>query len=486
MIKIHRLKLILTSVIAAVVLLASCSQSSSTKTTSNNDDMVLAQAYNCVAEESWFTSPSMPIEVKKSDNGESNFCDFYQFSWQAFAYLMAPSTNDNQMRNIEDPSQFPILEVNDKGQPLNSCDKTIEGHTLLIRTDKPMDGDTPFNIPERINQAGSASTIYDTQGNIVYYNIRFDRNSCNAEQIGRMENFPSGTTELKTAWREITTNDANDYFTMEAKVGSQTDTQLLGLIGMHVAVATTDHPEFVWATFEHKLNAPDCTQAVADVDWSFSSSQCTQALISGDATKISACSYNNPNSQTNPSRITGKPTNICRVNPYGSTPGDPNYAENVGDITTLNSNVQPYLTGDFAVLKNYFNVGALWVSDITIDSTKDNQRGSLHLANTVAETDFQGAFSGHGKDLNCFVCHGYTAGGMNTTSGKLSHVFDDIVVGLGACVDVRAATLISSNVQAQATCPKTCTGASKNFDWNGNWTNQGYPMSVCGCCGSSQ
>jgi hypothetical protein len=153
-----------------------------------------------------------------------------------------------------------------------------------------------------------------------------------------------------------------------------------------------------------------------------------------------------------------------------------------------------YLTGRFAILQNYFNLGALWVSDPTHSSTIGNQRGSLRLANSVMETDFQDVDLTANFISNCFGCHNYTgtstpASGKNTTSGSLSHIFDDIVAGSKQCVDVQASQVINGHAQAQSQCPTTCTGSSKYLTWNGQWTNQDaktgqqLPMTVCGCCG---
>ena len=67
---------------------------------------------NCSAESSWFTSPSMPSEVKTSDGpGDSSFCDFYQFSWQTFAYLMAESKNDPSVINFQDNTGENLIAV---------------------------------------------------------------------------------------------------------------------------------------------------------------------------------------------------------------------------------------------------------------------------------------------------------------------------------------------------------------------------------------
>ncbi|HBF47008.1 MAG TPA: mannan-binding protein, partial [Shewanella frigidimarina] len=69
------------------------------------------------------SQPSLPTEVKQSNGpGDSSFCDFYQFSWQSFAYLMATSKTNPQVLNFQDSTQFNELEVNTDGSPANSCD----------------------------------------------------------------------------------------------------------------------------------------------------------------------------------------------------------------------------------------------------------------------------------------------------------------------------------------------------------------------------
>lgn len=461
---------------------------------------------SCQADPNWFSKPALPQEVKKSGaDGSSNFCDFYQFSWQAFTYLMAPTAKDATLRNFTDQQQFPELEVNADGNAANSCDDVHQSFSFFVRASKPQDGDTPFLLPQRIGQAGSHATIYDQNGNVVYYDVRFSRNLCAVEKIKQLQNFPGGTTELKTAWKVLgAADDASKYLTIDAKIGEQPGTSRLGMVGFHLAVATPDHPEFVWATFEHRSNAPDSDKPERSSGWSFTSAACSLALQKGDQTGIKNCQFNSPTKQQS---LTGKPTEICRVYPDGSAPTDLKYTENVAAIDALNQGVQPYLQGPYAVLANYINVGALWVSNPALSSDfpsgpgdqqsqnpLNNQRGSLRLANTVAETDFQQVDFTSQFVSNCFGCHNFAgtgdaSKGKNTTSGKLSHIFDDIAIGVGQCLDVQTKVIANNQADASSQCPAACTSASKALKWNGQWTNtsaqtgQQLPMTVCGCCG---
>lgn len=433
--------------------------------------------YNCAADPTWFPNPSaMPTEVKTSNpDGTSTFCDFYQFSYHAFLYLMSPNSGDASKRNFQVNSDYHILEFNADGSPENSCDDTVSANTLRTALDKSQ------KIPEIIHQAGDGATIYDQNGNVVYYEVRFSKNMCNVSSIKLLNNFPTGSTEIKLAWKVLDTPSANNYITMTADIGTQKNV-LLGLVGFHLAIATTDHPEFVWSTFEHNNNSPDCTKPSRDTGWLFASETCTQALINNDTVIIDQCKFNTATSQTN---IKGSPTEICREYPYGTDISDPNAVENLGDVTSLNRNVDKQLTGSMSVLKNYFHVGALWVSHINESSNIANQRGSLRLANTVAETTFQDVnITPGGFISNCFGCHGYIGKdetfNKNTTSGGLSHIFDDIAAGLGQCIDVQAGPLFNQS-DAENKCPSTCTAPLGK--WNGQWktTKEGI-MSVCGCC----
>lgn len=456
----------------------------------------------CGIKSSWLTSPSLPTEVEKNaPDGSSNFCDFYQFSSQTYLYLM--SEKSPGVRNFQDLAQYPLLEFKENGDPADSCDETVTGITLKTSLDQSSLGTT---------QAGSGSTIYDVSGDIVYYDVRFDKDTCNttasAVEMNKTNliNFPSGTTELKFAWKVLTSAEitANKHVTQTQIISDKPVT--LGLLGMHIAVATTDHPEFVWATYEHNNNVPDCVASdiQTDTNWTFSSASCTADLDAMDATAIEACKFNQPGSnQTSP---TGTPTNICRVHPHGTASGDLKAGENISDINQQNSQLvtlleQSSTPKSMQVLTNYFNVGAIWVSDIaksTGGMGVPNERGSLRLANSVAETDFQHVNLTSDFASNCFGCHNYV-GTSNTvnnniTSQSLSHAFKDIKIGQGLSIDVTASTVIGDSSLASGICQGnpdasttslqlgTCKNLAKYLKWNGQWTNiNSNAGSVCGC-----
>lgn len=445
---------------------------------------IQAKSYSCPASSSWVTNPNPPEEIPLGQNAQ--FCQFYQFSWQWFLQLMSPAGGGNQFRNFEVVDNYPILNADPSGKPVNSCDESASKKLLFIRSTKPVGSGGTFHFPERTGQAGGGDTIYDQNGNVVFFNIRFSKNLCDIGNIQSNVNFPPGTTELKSAWKVISDAEKSRYYWIEADIDGVQGTEQLGLIGFHFVRSTKLHPEFIWATFEHKDNDPDCTQdQVAETapasGWSFTSEKC--------ASDPSKCTFNKaaPNKA-----ITGTPTEICRVYPYGTYIKDNKAGENLTAITELNEQIvgpNGYLsqlssTDPMSVFQNYFIVGALWENLITQPSSDiSNQRGSLRLANTVAETTFQNVDLTSSFVSNCFGCHNYKVKTSNTLpSSTLSHIFNNIIQGVCTSpTDVNAGP-IWNNTDAQTKCPTTC---SSKGGWNGQWkTTETGVMSVCGCCGS--
>lgn len=452
----------------------------------------------CPVKSEWLTKPKFPTEVAKSGpKNSSTFCDFYQFSTQAYLYLMSPSDKDKNLRNFQVQSNFPVLETNSDGSPVNSCDETVSAQTLR----------TSLNKSLSTGQAGgNHSTIYAQDRNVVYYEVRFNKGLCSVsasatemQKTGQI-NFPGGTTELKFAWKKLSANEiaSNTFVTQSQTIDGSPVT--LGLVGMHIAVATKDHPEFVWATYEHKTNTPNCDAqgTQSGTKWLFADANCTAQLpISlGDD---NSCKFNQPpNKQNAP---TGTPTNICAVYPYGTDSGDANAADNLASIISQNTDLENLLqskgSSSMKVLNNYFNVGAIWLSHSAQNSGGigvPNERGSLRLANTVAETDYQSVNLNSNFSSNCFGCHNYLgseqAVSNNITSASLSHIFADVIVGQGKKIDITASKTIANNNAAKNICDGdgssnnkgACKSAGSHLKWDGNWTNINPSAgSVCGC-----
>ncbi len=391
-----------------------------------------------MASADWVTQPNPPSEIP---GGGQNFCQFYQFSWQWFLYLMSPSGSDPSLRNFQVTQNYPILQIDE-----DSCSSSSTEPVFFLRMVKDPDDAAEFILPERIGQAGGGATIYDQNGNVVFYSIAFGRDLCTAPDSG---NLPTDTTEIKTSWKVIDASEKADYIWIDADVipeDGEPIKETLGMVGYHLVRGTPEHPELVWTSYEHKSNAPNCLNPAAPPadNWSFLSESCSNCLANPDSSCFDACQYNQAQPAMSLTDMT--PSEICRIFPEGTAPGDSKGEENIIDVDALNEQlVGPNgilsslpASDPMAVMANYFNIGGLWVSDPSQPASSDNQRGGLQLANPTMETTFQGTLTINNSTIqastdngvNCFACHNYTPN--ETASTRLSHIFDDIVKQRGS------------------------------------------------------
>lgn len=436
--KKNKLKLLI--VAAFLVVVVCCTQmqkngeySKDTVVNSNNSNASpsATPSTDCAASVDWVNNPqNAPAEIP---GGGQNLCQFHQFSWQWFLALMNKAGDS---RVFENQQNYPLFQA----AGTDSCGATTIKSRIFVRSMKDENGPVnDFILPERIGQAGGGATIYDQNGNVVYYEVRFSRDQCALPSDAKM--FPAGTTEIKVSYRVIKDADKANYVWINADIngdGKIEPNELLGMVGFHLVKSTALHPEFVWATFEHKLNVPEC-QSPPDTskDYSFISDACAAQLPNSVDPKT--CNLNSATPGTVLSG--GTPTQICRVYHDSSKPGDNQYDSNVSDIDQLNAQLTGptgFITAlpadnSLAVLKNYMLVGALWENDITQPSSNlGNQRGSIQLANSTMETTFQQApnfnsmpYTGTSNlqpASNCFACHAYTPNNNITQS----HIFTAI------------------------------------------------------------
>lgn len=87
---------------------------------------------------------------------------------------------------------------------------------------------------------------------------------------GNPANPEMGAIVIKNAWMELSKRKRSRYHTEKLLVYSPADRtstgvascklQTLALVGQHIAHKTIKQPNWIWSTFEHRLNAPDCTE----------------------------------------------------------------------------------------------------------------------------------------------------------------------------------------------------------------------------------
>jgi hypothetical protein len=270
--------------------------------------------------------------------------------------------------------------------------------------------------------------------------------------------------ELKTAWVEASgLSNPNSYITMMATIPVYTvstpnewiptseKTVKMALVGMHVVGSTAGHPEMIWATFEHKNNAPNAP-------YHYASTSGTQLVNPDFSTAFLFCAANPDQTHLNEAHMfldgnnpphivanTGagfaiSPSNTIRGNPWGAVDGvKPNpavtsEAASNSELIKVNTAVRSMLD-PADVRNNYIMTGATWTifggqppvggNNFGPGNTAiigGHAVGTSQMANMTMETyqQFSGALptSWDIQSNNCFSCH-FEGPPMT----RISHIF---------------------------------------------------------------
>ncbi len=367
---------------------------------------------DCTAPAAWFPHSQTPRQDNNADFNSN--CAFHQWSWNAFLWL----TQDDGSGQPRFLSMIPAGEVV-TGEKSASDDVT----PLQPRTRKS-DMGSAFH---EVNQAGSLGLLVDQNGRAVYYsasvndtyfNFAVTENQFNIPEnllnASDTLNFPIGALSLKLSWKIVAEGEnTSGFFTMPTSVQllttgpsgnialdpERTQDVTVALVGMHVVGIVKDHPEAIWATFEHRANAPDFSSGIGMND-KLSSSDFT--FYAKDTT-AGECNQNNAGflTLTDPeTQVLSPVTQVCRQYAFGG--GD---AQNVANIASLNTSVDAQLETD-SIWRNYMETGAIWFA--AVDGLKPNMAmegdiltGSVKLSNATIETFTQKVRS----EEQCFACH---------------------------------------------------------------------------------
>lgn len=371
---------------------------------------------SCSAPPNWFPHSQTPEQDSAGFPAKPTNCDFHQWSWNAFLWLTQTVKGEPRFLSM------PADGIGTKAGVLNA----LIGRSAKART------------LDLIRQAGPDGIMVDLQGHPIYYSIHSDatfgnfikRNNLFDRAALRAFNpntpFPVNTLTLKAAWKVVTPGeDVSGFFTRKAQVqlltvkngkielSDKTREEEVALVGFHIAGTVANHPEMIWATFEHVNNAPDLPRPmnrmkpndiVSTRNWTFYKA----------GTPFKECNLNAAGSgalKLNEATQTLTPvTEVCRMVPFGG-----GSAENVADIKSLNVSVHAQLRD---VWRNYFEVGAIWFAannalkpGCTFQtgsafecSPRQGQpilTGSTQLSNTTVETFTQS----QSQQDNCFACH---------------------------------------------------------------------------------
>ncbi len=399
----------------------------------------------CQASASWFTNPNPPPEIAAAET----FCDFYQFSWQWFLSQVSPAGASAPNERVFEQNRAFDPNVKSGQCSLPALLGRASAGKLLAARDGKSQG------LEDTQADGNA--LYDQNNNLLYYNLWYSKAMCESTQQG----FAPGTFEIKVAWKVLPAADPS-YYSMQATLPGASTPVMLGMVGFHLASWTPNHPEMIWASFEHKANAPLCdgSSPASAAGWSFASPDAAACLAANpqptSGPPNAACDsfkFNTPDAFANPPPpATNTANNICRQFAHGNQPGQSingnDNAANLLAIQQLNNQLvgaNGLLTGlpdsdPMAIWKHYHMIGALWTKagassgNLPVPNAQgpadptSPQRGSLELANMSMETFQQGDTS---PIPNCFGCHNFNT----ATPLNVSHICDNLFgVASGNCV----------------------------------------------------
>jgi hypothetical protein len=373
---------------------------------------------NCSTDKNWVNNsflPAEPIAAGKSDI----ICKFHQFSWQSFSYLTALGVT-KKPRFLEMMPKDRIFKKKPDAWDLDG------GSNLVFSNIKQADGRVlnDWNQNPVFYQQSVNKKFYD---DIVYNQL--NNSQCISEIDSKLRKFDisPGAIEVKTSWKVLVKgDDASNFFTIRRDImldGRQVKNAQLALLGMNFARKTKKHPEWIWTTFEHKNNAPNCDDIKPDdkTNWNL---------------------HNTNYFQTANAYVVNEPTQVCRKTPYGAGFLAKAGLTVVSDIKDLNIGMTDIHRAKDSVWENYFLVGSAWTQSINPLLTdgilpptwKNEIGGSSLLANTSLETYVQNPkwfdLEHPETDRGCFGCHTYNPETQNAL--HLSHMFN-AAKDYGAC-----------------------------------------------------
>ncbi len=441
----------LVTAFACITMLTSCEKKEKKENIKTNVYATIENNDSCLASSSWFAIDSLsgkrkteaPKEGMSSvfgNNKTVSNCDFHQWSWQKFLWL----TNDVSGEPLflkeliqVDNQNTPVEQLNGNQKIILTATDNVQATGDILKTNKAFSVD---------------NNSYD-----VYYSIHVNNILHKSiEKYAVMDKdkytdatFPVGSLELKVAWVDAKAiKDTSSYFITNAVLNGE-DTKI-ALLGMHVVGLVYNHPEFIWATFEHDDLVPYYNWKETTTNDIPVTTKNNKLFFNKNATGTIdnlASHYKNPSKDS---------SNVFAVNKYGvprtskngylktSQDGKTNY----DNIEAINKNVKSQLKD---IWKNYYYNGSIWIdtegysypteqakllnelgSDLSNSAPNKLTRGSVAAYNITMETFEQLGFNPpatiHEQSVttmgNCFSCHSSSKKGSPLT---ISHVFNGAV-----------------------------------------------------------
>ncbi len=389
-------------------------------------------------------------------------CLFHQWSWEAFVWATAPI--DGQLRFMT------LKTIYDLDATLSDTDQAGPGNNLLNLT--------PRQSKAHVGSTEYAGAFVEADGSMLvgpngypvyasihmndsYFNTAKDNMIANggyADNAGGDNYFDVGAAVFKATWYRLAegeTAPAGAYTTQalvpvlksvcddggcNAVVNYDVAPQevTVALVGLHVVGYVENHPEFLWGTFEHNLNAPRFPDGTFEFSDNNVDENYTFYAAGTPLNQEHILVPNQPNTASDPALLSFDETSqtfspITQVVQMNETGGD-NQTNGPENVKAVNSASQDYLSsqGTSFNYADYLLIGTVWLDPNTYVYNKEEQEtgtgsysnnlneeavGGIALANSTAETFMQSP--GQGDSQNCFLCHNAQSYNFGPNKGKL-------------------------------------------------------------------
>jgi len=408
--------------VAAIGYLTSCDNKEKEKTDSYASS---TPSTACLCDSSWFPHSQTPAPAEgigsPFDTSSTTNCMFHQWSWQKFLWLTKPMADNNPLfmdsMILVTNEMTPVAPVN--GVKLVLTD-TGQAGTNGVLTSNPA-----------FNSNNNAYTVYyGIFVNHLMQDAAFAFKELMIHDTALLSNkfvFPIGSLELKTSWVDsaaLAPGQAANYYITDAVVSGKKIRA--ALLGMHVVGVVINHPEFIWATFEHKDMAPAYNWAATTTqDVPVTSNNQQLFFRQGDTATWQNLQWNSTNPRFR-SVFTAYPFGVPRIANDSFMTVAQSEPLNYDNIQTINACVAGQLND---VWNNYFYNGSIWMNMDGLNHQQQADSIVTLLANGQDVTDsgtvFRGCIAAFNLTMetfvqvdqpmssmnaanltNCFSCHG--------------------------------------------------------------------------------
>lgn len=383
-------------------------------------------------------------------------CQFHQWSWEAFVWATAlDSRGTPRFLGLPTIGDLAGGKAADGARTLTLATRGVHGHGGAIEgTGAIVEADGNMLV---------APNGYPVYASVHMNQSYFDTARRNRVVTGDYQRNPDsdyfnvGAAVFKATWLRLEPGQAppDGAFVTKARVpvlttfltadntlyaapDGNTVTVDVALLGLHVVGQTINHPEFLWATFEHKDNSPRFKDGTFDPTSSASDARSYTLYRAGTPFKQT----NQPSTTTTASStstaspLSAPSTTITTTTTLAATPtfsfdtrtqkfspvsnavlanrtgGETFSPEGPANIEALNKAAHTLLNQQSPAQKRFASydlIGTVWMLPGTFDlaSNQSNAVGSVNLANVTAETFVQN-FTGTTTPAtvgNCFSCH---------------------------------------------------------------------------------